>query len=363
MHEVGITGEADSKARRVFDLMAAWDGQYQARGAGARRLRAVPLPLHPQLLRGHLRRDRLGGVRERRPNQGHAHRGHRAGGSRNADADAQPVARAGGGETGCSSRPGATCIASSCVILWPSCRLLANASSSPTIRSAAAANSLMKTAHASTDLRHRASYGANARHVSDLSDLDRNWFVLLGGQDGWLNSSTFLDQVPLWLEGRYLEMPLRPETVRARFRYVTELGSMSVAARSNTGRARSCNCLRTALWRPDFTPLLRVYTRYRRRQLGRQDPVDVAAPGAAKTIGEGQGHAFRPRAWLCRHRRRLGLSGRRAAARLRGDVGGVLEADLPKAQRLLVARHHPLLRADLRERPRASPSISRAPAT
>ena len=83
----------------------------------------------------------------------------------------------------------------------------------------------MKTAHASTDLRHRASYGANARHVSDLSDLDRNWFVLLGGQDGWLNSSTFLDQVPLWLEGRYLEMPLRLETVRAQFRYVTDLGS------------------------------------------------------------------------------------------------------------------------------------------
>jgi penicillin amidase len=86
-------------------------------------------------------------------------------------------------------------------------------------------DSLMKTAHASTDRRHRASYGANARHISDLSDLDRNWFVLLGGQDGWLNSSTFLDQVPLWLEGKYIELPLRVETVRARFRFVMELGS------------------------------------------------------------------------------------------------------------------------------------------
>ena len=54
--------------------------------------------------------------------------------------------------------------------------------------------------------------------------MDRNWFVVLGGQDGWLNSSAFLDQVPLWLEGEYIEMPLRLETVRARFRYVTELG-------------------------------------------------------------------------------------------------------------------------------------------
>jgi penicillin amidase len=85
-------------------------------------------------------------------------------------------------------------------------------------------DSLMKTAHPTTDRRHRAGYGSNARHISDLSDMDRNWFVLLGGQDGWLNSSTFLDQVPLWLEGRYVEMPLRLETVRARFRHVTGLG-------------------------------------------------------------------------------------------------------------------------------------------
>ena len=84
-------------------------------------------------------------------------------------------------------------------------------------------DSLMKTAHAATNERHRASYGANARHVSDLGDPDGNWFVLLGGQDGWLNSSTFLDQVPLWLQGQYVQMPLRPETVRARFPFVTEL--------------------------------------------------------------------------------------------------------------------------------------------
>lgn len=84
-------------------------------------------------------------------------------------------------------------------------------------------DSLMKTAHSATNERHRASYGANARHVSDLGDPDRNWFVLLGGQDGWLNSSTFLDQVPLWLEGRYIEIPLRPEKVRARFPFITKL--------------------------------------------------------------------------------------------------------------------------------------------
>lgn len=84
-------------------------------------------------------------------------------------------------------------------------------------------DSLMKTAHAATDEKHQARYGANARHVSDLGDLDANWFVLLGGQDGWLNSSTFLDQVPSWREGRYIQMPLRLETVRRQFTRVTEL--------------------------------------------------------------------------------------------------------------------------------------------
>ena len=39
--------------------------------------------------------------------------------------------------------------------------------------------------------------------------------VLLGGQDGWLGSDTILDQAALWREGRYLDLPLRPETARA----------------------------------------------------------------------------------------------------------------------------------------------------
>ena len=66
-------------------------------------------------------------------------------------------------------------------------------------------------------------YGSQARHVSDLSDLDRNWFLLLGGQDGWLNSTTFMDQVPDWLEGRYIQVPMRPETVRAQFTHAMTL--------------------------------------------------------------------------------------------------------------------------------------------
>ena len=78
---------------------------------------------------------------------------------------------------------------------------------------------VMKTAHATTDGRHGTRYGSNSRHVSDLSDPDENYFVLLGGQDGWFGSSTLMDQVPLWREGRYVRVPLRIETVRETFEH------------------------------------------------------------------------------------------------------------------------------------------------
>ena len=76
---------------------------------------------------------------------------------------------------------------------------------------------VMKTNHAPTDQKHFAGYGSQARHISDMSDPDENYFVLLGGQDGWLNSSTFLDQVKLWRTGEYIKIPLRPESVRKAF--------------------------------------------------------------------------------------------------------------------------------------------------
>ena len=78
-------------------------------------------------------------------------------------------------------------------------------------------DTLMKTAHDASAERHQVRYGANARHVSDLTDPDANYFVLLGGQDGWLNSTTMLDQWPLWRDGAYVRMPLSLEAVRAHF--------------------------------------------------------------------------------------------------------------------------------------------------
>lgn len=82
---------------------------------------------------------------------------------------------------------------------------------------------LMKTAHGATADRHRTGYGSTARHISDLSDPNANYFVLLGGQDGWLGSENFLDQVNLWQNTEYIQVPLEPDSVRTMFKRKTSL--------------------------------------------------------------------------------------------------------------------------------------------
>jgi len=88
---------------------------------------------------------------------------------------------------------------------------------------AGSSETLLKTDHDTTAERHGARYGAQARHVSDLSDPDANWFVMLGGNDGWYNSSTFRDQVTAFQNGQTFKLPLRIETVRATFKHKTKL--------------------------------------------------------------------------------------------------------------------------------------------
>ena len=82
---------------------------------------------------------------------------------------------------------------------------------------------VMKTAHDLVDDVHRASYGSQARHISDLADPDANQFVLFGGQDGWMGSANFTDQLPLWRAGTYLRVPLLPETVARDFARISVL--------------------------------------------------------------------------------------------------------------------------------------------
>jgi penicillin amidase len=74
---------------------------------------------------------------------------------------------------------------------------------------------VMKTAHAPARRRHGAAYGSVARHVSDMSDPDANYFALLGGQDGWMGSAAFADQIALWNAGEYVTLPLDPARARA----------------------------------------------------------------------------------------------------------------------------------------------------
>jgi penicillin amidase len=50
-----------------------------------------------------------------------------------------------------------------------------------------------------------------------MADPDRNQFVLLGGEDGWLGSENFADQVALWREGRAISMPLTDVRVSTDF--------------------------------------------------------------------------------------------------------------------------------------------------
>ncbi|MDY7025211.1 MAG: penicillin acylase family protein [Pseudomonadota bacterium] len=76
---------------------------------------------------------------------------------------------------------------------------------------------VMKTSAGVIAEPHTVRYGSQSRHVSDLGDINANHFVLYGGQDGQLLSENALDQVPMWQEGRYIQVPLELDQIRAAF--------------------------------------------------------------------------------------------------------------------------------------------------
>jgi penicillin amidase len=84
-------------------------------------------------------------------------------------------------------------------------------------------DTVMKTSNVLAKGRHAVRFGSNARQICDMADPDENHFTLLGGQDGWFGSTTFLDQVALWREGRYIRQPLSAPAVRAAFPHVVQL--------------------------------------------------------------------------------------------------------------------------------------------
>ena len=95
-------------------------------------------------------------------------------------------------------RPGGICTAFGWRTALPGCRSRVLRLSSPAYPSAALGQTPMKMAHGLVNGRHSATFGSMARHISDMSDLDANWFALLGGNDGWLGSANFCDHLPLW---------------------------------------------------------------------------------------------------------------------------------------------------------------------
>ena len=91
------------------------------------------------------------------------------------------------------------------------------------IGAAGSRNTLNKSAHASSNEVHVAFYGSQARHISSMDDMDNNYFILLGGQDGWLTNSQLTGMVSLWETDKLLQFPLRLKTIRAQFSSKTHL--------------------------------------------------------------------------------------------------------------------------------------------
>jgi penicillin amidase len=84
-------------------------------------------------------------------------------------------------------------------------------------------STIYKSAHPITNEEHFTTFGAQSRMISMMRDLDENYIVLVGGQDGWIDSPNAADQIEVWLNGEYIHLPMRPETVAKTFTTKMEL--------------------------------------------------------------------------------------------------------------------------------------------
>ncbi|NRA62943.1 MAG: penicillin acylase family protein [Pseudobacteriovorax sp.] len=78
-------------------------------------------------------------------------------------------------------------------------------------------DTLFKTGRRFSPEVQKVSYGASARHISDMSHIDENYFVLKGGQDGWMTTKNLSDQIKLWRQGRYIKIPLSLKKIKNEF--------------------------------------------------------------------------------------------------------------------------------------------------
>jgi len=82
---------------------------------------------------------------------------------------------------------------------------------------------VMKTNHELVKEKSYTSYGSQSRHISIMDDPDNNYFILLGGNDGWLGSDNMLDQIDLWRDVSYIKLPLRVENAKKRASFEMDL--------------------------------------------------------------------------------------------------------------------------------------------
>jgi penicillin amidase len=106
---------------------------------------------------------------------------------------------------------------------------------------------VMKTAHNLTRETHYATYGSQSRHISQMDDPDHNYFLVFGGQDGWLGSENFSDQAELWQTGAYLQLPLRAQTAAGEYRFEMKLAPDEQTQLIDRGADRQAT-----LWRADL---------------------------------------------------------------------------------------------------------------
>jgi len=92
-----------------------------------------------------------------------------------------------------------------------------------TLPASGANDTIYKRAFVLKENMAKITYGASARHISDLSDPNANYFVLFGGQNGYPFSPDATNQISMWESGQYMQIPLEIEEVQRTFTRVVQL--------------------------------------------------------------------------------------------------------------------------------------------
>lgn len=84
-------------------------------------------------------------------------------------------------------------------------------------------STLFKTSHNLVEGPHDSTFGSQSRFVVDMGDMDANYAILIGGEDGYLGSANFNDQTALWLKGEYIHLPMSQDARPQAFPYALTL--------------------------------------------------------------------------------------------------------------------------------------------